>query len=113
MLMNASIAVYQWMLQTASHFKVIRLNAAKFDARWDRKRGAAVRLTAMLLREDDAMLQERVCANERSVKDYTAAADWPQRESAYLRKVARLLDIAGGRVVTVLGRCKANAVAAP
>lgn len=76
-------------------------------------RGAAVRLTAVLLGEDDAALQQRVCANDRSVKDYTAAADWLQRESAYLRKVARLLDTAGGRVVTVPGRCKANAAAAP
>lgn len=98
---------------TPRHFKAIRLNATKFDSRWDRKRGAAVRLTAVLLGEDDAALQQRVCASDRSVKDYTAAADWLQRESAYLRKVARLLDTAGARVMTVLGRCKASATAAP
>lgn len=97
---------------TPRHFKAIRMSPEKYDSRWDRKRGAAVRLTAVLLREDDATLQERVCATERSVKDYTAAADWLQRESAYLRKVARLLDTGGGRVVTVLGRCKATAAAA-
>ena len=100
------------LMSVPRHFKAIRINAAKFDCRWDRKRGAAVRLTSVLFGEDDAALEQRVCENERSRKDYTAAAAWLQRESAYLRKVARLLDTAGGRVVTVLGRCKASAAAA-
>jgi hypothetical protein len=92
-------------------FKPMRLNAARFDSAWDRKRGAAVRLTAVLLNEDDSALEQRVCADERSVKVYADAADWLQRESAYLRKVARLLDTAGGRLGAVLGRCKASAAA--
>ena len=86
-------------------FKPIRLNAARFDERWDRKRGAAVRLSAVLLREDDITLERRVCGDERSVKTYTGAADWLARESAYLRKVARLLDTGGGRLSVVLTRC--------
>jgi len=36
---------------------------------------------AVLLHEDDAALEQRVCENERSVKVYTDAADWLQRES--------------------------------
>jgi len=86
-------------------FKPMRLNPARFDNAWDRKRGAAVRLTAVLLAEDDAALEQRVCEDDRSRKTYSAAADWLQRESAYLRKMARLLDTAGGRLGTVLGRC--------
>jgi hypothetical protein len=86
-------------------FKPIKLNAARFDTSWDRKRGAAVRLTAVLLREDDVTLQQRVCENERTTKTYSEAVDWLQRESAYLRKIARLLDKAGGRLSIVLGRC--------
>lgn len=92
-------------------FKAIRVNAARFDSAWDRKRGAAVRLTAVLLGEDDGALQQRVCADERSVKVYADAADWLQRESAYLRKVARLLDTAGGRLISVLDRCRESAAA--
>ena len=92
-------------LSPTRKFKPIRLNAARFDQGWDRKRGAAVRLTAVLLREDDATLERRVCENEKTVKTYTTAADWLARESAYMRKVARLLDTAGGRLVAVLGRC--------
>ena len=92
-------------------FKPVRLNVARFDSAWDRKRGAAVRLTAVLLADDDSALEQRVCADARSVEVYTDAADWLQRESAYLRKVARLLDTAGGRLGAVLGRCKASAAA--
>jgi hypothetical protein len=42
-------------------FKPIRLNAARFDESWDSKRGVAVRLTSVLLREDDSALEQRVC----------------------------------------------------
>lgn len=86
-------------------FRPMNINPARFDMAWDRKRGSAVRLMAVILREDDSALQQRVCESERSVKVYADAADWFQRESAYLRKVARLLDAAGGRVTAVLGRC--------
>jgi len=86
-------------------FKPIRLNAARLDHSWDRKRGAAVRLTAVLLREDDTTLQQRVCESEQTVKTYSNAADWLARESAYLRKIARLLDTAGERLGAVLQRC--------
>jgi hypothetical protein len=94
-------------------FKPIKLNVARFDTGWDRKRGAAVRLTSVLLREDDSTLERRVCENERSAKTYADAADWLQRESAYLRKIAQLLDTAGGRLSAVLSRCQSGQGAAP
>jgi hypothetical protein len=87
-------------------FKPLKLNPARFGADWDRKRGAAVRLTPVLLREDDSALQARVCENDKTVKTYSNAAEWLQRESAYLRKVAKLLDTAGGRLSAVLTRCQ-------
>src|SRR5215472_5484610 len=93
---------------SAGKFKPIRMNPTKLAPGWERKRAAAVRLTAVLLREDDITLERRVCENERTVKTYTSAADWLQRESAYLRKVARLLDTAGGRLTSVLERCQGS-----
>jgi hypothetical protein len=87
-------------------FKAMKLNAARFDQSWDHKRGAAARLTAVVLREDDVTLEHRVCESERSFKTYSSAADWLQRESAYLRKMARLLDTAGERLSAVLTRCQ-------
>ena len=46
-----------------------------------------------------------MCENEKTVKTYTTAADWLARESAYMRKVARLLGQAGERLNVVLTRC--------
>lgn len=55
-------------------FKAIQLNLAKFDSAWDRKRGAAVRLLEVLLQEDDATMERRVCESEHSAKTYAEAA---------------------------------------
>ena len=87
-------------------FKPMRMNLSKFDAAWDRKRGSALRLMGVLLREDGAELVRRVCESEKSAKTYAQAAEWMQRESAYLRKLTRLLDTAGGRVASVVMRCQ-------
>ena len=86
-------------------FKPMRLNTARLDRSWDAKRGAAMRLTAVLLAEDDQALQQRVCESAKTVRTYETAADWLARESAYLRKVSRLLDTAGTRLAAVLARC--------
>ena len=72
-------------IEPARKFKPMKLNAARFDSSWDRKRGAAVRLTAVLLREDDAALERRVCESEKSAKTCALAVTWLQRESAHLR----------------------------
>ena len=98
------------VLAVTRKFKPIKMNTTKLAPGWERKRAAAVRLTAVLQREDDATLERRVCENERTVKTYSSAADWLQRESAYLRKIARLLDTAGGRLTAVLGRCQDRAL---
>lgn len=58
-------------------FKPVRLNVTRFDQSWDRKRGSAARLMAVLLREDDSALHQRVCESERAAKTYADAADWP------------------------------------
>jgi hypothetical protein len=92
-------------IEPTRKFKPIKLNAARFDSSWDRKRGAAVRLTAVLLREDDAALERRVCESEKSANTYALAVTWLQRESAHLRRTARLLDTASDRLSAVLARC--------
>jgi hypothetical protein len=56
-------------------------------------------------------LSRRACESERTAKTHADAADWLQRESAYLRKVSRLLGTAAGRVETVLDRCSGQASA--
>lgn len=90
-------------------FKPMRLNLDRFDQSWDRKRGNAMRLAGVLLRDDDAALERRVCESAQSAKLYSDALRWLQTESTYLRKVARLLDVTNGRLTSVLARCAASA----
>lgn len=87
-------------------FKGMNVSLGKFDARWDRARGSAARMTGVLLREDADALHGRVCADERSLKDYDAAAEWLQGEARYLRKVASLQETAASRLTAVLDRCR-------
>lgn len=82
-------------------FKPLKLNVARFDNSWERKRGAAV-----LLREDDSTLERRVCEIETSAKTSADAMAWLRREPTHLRKVAKLLNTAGGRLAAVLTRCQ-------
>ena len=100
------------VIPTRGKFKPVNLNLARFDSSWDRKRGAAVRLTGILLKEDAAALERRVCESAESAKVYADAAKWLERESAYLRKIARMLDTATGRLSVVLGRCAAGQTSA-
>jgi hypothetical protein len=60
---------------------------------------------SVVLREDHEALTRCMCGSGESAKTYAAAADWLQRESVHLRKVARLLDTAGGRLAAVVSRC--------
>lgn len=89
-------------------FRGLRMSLTKFDASWDRKRGAAARLMGVLLRENDQQLQERVCADAPSSRTYTGVADWLSSEARYLRKVATQMDTAAGRLSVVLDRCRAE-----
>jgi hypothetical protein len=45
-----------------------------------------------------------VCESDKTAKTYAQAATWLQRESAHLRKMARLLETAQSRLVAVLTR---------
>jgi len=86
-------------------FRALRLNLNKFDAAWDRKRGSAARMMAVLLREGDTELAGRVCASTEAGRTYDGAAAWLAGEARYLRKVANMMEIAAGRLGVVLQRC--------
>ena len=87
------------------NFRALKLSLAKFDPNWDRKRGSAARMMALLLREGDDQLTVRVCESESSAKTYGGAADWLTSEARYLRKLAGMMDTASGRLAAVLQRC--------
>lgn len=97
--------------QPNQKFKAIRLNLSKFDSAWDRKRGSAVRLAGLLLNHDDAGLIERVCESERSARTYASGVELLRREGAYLRKVAKMLEMASERLSVALDRCAEKSTA--
>ena len=88
----------------AQRFKALKIRLAKFDATWPRKRLSVVRLAGMLLVHDDTALAKKVCESDQTVRTYAGGVELLRRESAYLRKVARLLDLASGRLSVVLER---------
>jgi hypothetical protein len=90
-----------------SNFRPVRLNINKYDSAFDRKRGAAARMMAVLLRESDAQLTDRVCESAATCRTYGGAQAWLQGEARYLRKLAGNMDSAAGRLGVVLQRCGA------
>lgn len=106
------IAIETTAAPVRGKFRGMKMKVEQFDVGWDRKRGAAARLTGVLLREDDAALERRVCENTQSASTYRDAACWLQREATYLRKMARLQELAGKRLTAVLSRCMSSDQAA-
>jgi len=92
-------------------FKAKKLSLDHYDSRWDRKRGTAMRLTGVLLRESDQAMQDRVCADREATKTYRNAAGWLEHEAELLRKSAKLHDLAVARLTAVLARCNGEASA--
>jgi hypothetical protein len=88
-------------------FRPIRLNISKYDSAFDRKRGAAARMMAVILRESDAQLTDRVCESAATCRTYGGAQSWLQGEARFLRKLAGNMDSAAGRLGVVLQRCGA------
>ena len=86
-------------------FRPIRLALSKYGNDWDRKRGSAARLMAVLLRESDDQLTGRVCEDDNTSRTYRGAADWLAGEARYLRKLAGMMDTAAGRLGVTLQRC--------
>lgn len=89
-------------------FKSVKMSLARFNTGWDRKRGSAARLMAVVLRDDDQSLAQRVGENEATMKAYSDAAKWLRRESVYLEKTSRAMSSAAGRLDVVLARLAAE-----
>jgi hypothetical protein len=51
----------------------MRFNVDAYRQGWDAKRGAAMRLAAVLLEDDDQAMERRVCAYYRTTTTYADA----------------------------------------
>lgn len=89
-------------------FKGARIRLARFDRTWDLKRGSAARLMSVLLSEDSAALQARVCESERATQDYEGAVEWFAREAQTLRRTATMHDTVSSRLRAVIERCRTS-----
>lgn len=89
-------------------FRGLKLNISKYDETWDRRRGAAARMMGVILREGDEALLKRVGADASELKAYSDAPTWLQREAEHLRRHVAMLELAAGRLTTVLERCRAR-----
>lgn len=95
-------------VQPQRKFKSIQVNLSKLDGSWDRKRGAAARFMAIILRNDDEALRHRITESETTIDTYSEGAKWLRREATYLEKTARMMNTAAGRISTVLARAKSD-----
>jgi hypothetical protein len=91
----------------SKRLRPIRLSLARYDAGWVRKRGAAARMMAVVLRESDEALTARVCQSDQSAGTYGGAAEWMAGEAKLLRKHVRHLEAAAGRLAVAIKRCAA------
>lgn len=85
-------------------FRGMKLDVGKFDESWARRREHAIKLMAVVLRDDDKALLDRIGASEQTVKAYGDAVGWFHREAGVLRKTANMLDLASSRLTTVIER---------
>ena len=83
-------------------FKPMNVSLAKYDDAWDRRRGAAVRMSAVLLRDGYDALVGRIGDDPASVRTFADVAQWLAREADMLRRTARLHEIAASRVGAIL-----------
>ena len=89
---------------TQQRFRGLKFNIGKYDESYDRKRGAAVRMMGVVLRDDDKALYDRVAVSPQTAHTYSDAASWFRREAEYLRRTAHMLETAADRLSSVIER---------
>jgi hypothetical protein len=104
-----SIAIRPTPAAPKATFKARRIDVLKFaSSGCDHKRSSVLRLAALMLSNDDVALTARICASVDTARTYAAGPEMLRRESAYLRRLAGMLEQASGRLSAVLERCGAT-----
>lgn len=95
-----------------TRFKALNVNLVKLSTDWDRQRGAAARMMAVILREDSETLLDKVSSDPERADAFADAVDWLGKEATYLRKVATRMDVAASRLSAAVSRYREQATAA-
>ncbi len=85
-------------------FKGMKLDLSKFEPSWDRRRGRAARLMAVLLRDDEQALYQRVSVDAATAGTFGEVVLTFKREATLLRRTAGLFETAAERIASVLLR---------
>ena len=89
------------------NFKARPIDVRKFDRAWERYRGAAVRMMAVVLREDSDGLYAKVSAEPKTAATLADAVGWLQKEAELLRQTADRHDLAASRLKSAVCRYRA------
>lgn len=89
---------------TRRRFKPLNVSLAKYGTDWERRRGAAIRLMAVVLGESSESLYAKISADAQTARDFVDAAQWLRGEATYFRKAANRLDTAVARLHSVILR---------
>lgn len=94
-------------------FKARKVNLTALDTDWDRRRGAAARMMAIVLRDDSESLLAKMEADPVKAESFSDAAAWLRKEATLLRKTAGRMDLAVARLTAVIARRQELASAHP
>jgi hypothetical protein len=89
-------------------FKARPIDVRTFDRAWERYRGAAVRVMAVVLREDSDSLYAKVTSDAKTMATFTDAIGWLQKEAELLRKTAERHELAASRLKSTICRYRAS-----
>lgn len=98
---------------TRQRFKPVKVDLLKLNPEWDRERGAAARMTAVILGHDSDSLLQTVSADAETAATFADAVAWLEKEARTLRKIAGRHEVAVTRLTSALCRYKASQHAAP
>lgn len=90
-----------------STFKGRSIDVRKLGKDWERQRGGAARLAAMLLREDSEGLYAKVAADPQTAITFADAVGWLKKEAELLAKVVERHELAASRLRSAVCRYRA------
>ena len=85
-------------------FKAKPIDVRTFDGEWERHRGAAVRMMAVVMREDSEGLFSKVSVDPQTAGTFAEAICWLTKEAELLRKTASRHDLAAARLMSAVCR---------
>ena len=88
-------------------FKGRSIDLRKLGKAWEKERGAAARMAAIVLREDSEGLFAKVSADPQTAATFAEAIGWLKKEAELLTKAVERHEIAASRLRSAVCRYRA------